>query len=268
MSDSASCSQECAIGATVPGSGARPAIVALTGTDLYGDLRTSAAAQRSLALATRLILLQPRGITELAGRFRPKARVIYQSVTPIATPAPRQRVFEICVSGHLRPVKDPFRAAVAARYLSPSSRILVTHIGAALSAAMAKRADDEMRRNSRYRWLGEVPHGKARQILARSCALVLSSKMEGGANVLAEAVTAGVPALASRISGSIGMLGDDYAAYFPVGDTDQLASLMHRCEVDERYYRRLQSQCAERAPLFRPERESEAWRSVLAEVMG
>ena len=42
--------------------------------------------------------------------------------------------------GHLRPVKDPFRAAFAARLLPDASRIRVTHIGAALTAGMADAA--------------------------------------------------------------------------------------------------------------------------------
>jgi hypothetical protein len=38
----------------------RPLIVALTGTDLYGDIKTSAEAQQSLELATRLITSSPK----------------------------------------------------------------------------------------------------------------------------------------------------------------------------------------------------------------
>ena len=59
---------------------ASPLLVALTGTDLYGDIRTSPEAQQSLELATRLIILQPKGIEELAPHLHHKVRVIYQSV--------------------------------------------------------------------------------------------------------------------------------------------------------------------------------------------
>ena len=41
-----------------------PLVVALTGTDLYRDIRTSARARRSLELADRLIVLQPRGLDD------------------------------------------------------------------------------------------------------------------------------------------------------------------------------------------------------------
>ena len=45
-----------------------PLVVALTGTDLYGDIHTSPEAQTSLDLATRLVVLQPMGIRELPER--------------------------------------------------------------------------------------------------------------------------------------------------------------------------------------------------------
>ena len=57
--------------------------------------------------------------------------------------------------------------------------------------------------------------------------MVLSSLSEGGANVISEAVAAGVPVLASRIDGSVGLL-DDYPGYFPVRDTAALARLLER----------------------------------------
>ena len=85
--------------------------------------------------------------------------------------------------------------------------------------------------------------------------MVISSIMEGGANVVIEAVTAGVPVLASRISGNIGMLGRDYEGYFPVGDDAALAALLERASREARFLARLRAQCARRATLFSPERE-------------
>ena len=40
------------------------------------------------------------------------------------------------------------------------------------------------------------------------------------------------PVLASRISGNVGMLGDDYDGYFELGDSDGLAALLRRCRGD------------------------------------
>jgi glycosyltransferase involved in cell wall biosynthesis len=96
--------------------------------------------------------------------------------------------------------------------------------------------------------------------------MVLSSLSEGGANVISEAIVAGVPILASRMDGNVGLLGADYPAYFPVGDTQALARLMRRIEVDRRFVVTLRRAIARRAPLFRPEREVAAWRELLASL--
>jgi putative glycosyltransferase (TIGR04348 family) len=248
----------------------RPIVIALTGTDLYEDIHTDSSAQKSLELASRLVLLQPLGIEELPPHLRARARVIYQSVevSPSArsSQARGRGFFDVCVLGHLRPVKDPFRTALASRLLPPSSRIRVRHIGAALSPDMAEQAGAEAAANPRYRWLGDLPRWKALRALARCRLLVLTSRMEGGANVISEAIAAGVPVLASRISGSVGLLGPDYPGYFPVGDTRALADLLHRAETDAGYYRSLKAGCRRLRPLFRPARERQSWRRLLSEL--
>jgi glycosyltransferase involved in cell wall biosynthesis len=193
--------------------------------------------------------------------------VIFQSaVAPAKRAAPDPDAFETCVLGHLRPVKDPFRAAMAARLLPASSRIRVLHIGAALSEAMAERACAESARNPRYRWLGELPRGRALRALGRCRLLVLTSRMEGGANAISEALACSVPILASRISGSIGLLGENYPGYFPSGDTRALATLLRRAETDAEFYAELCACCRRLAPLVEPARERESWDDLLREL--
>ncbi len=244
-----------------------PLIVALTGTDLYRDIQVSERAQESLRRAWRLVLLQAHGLERLPEDLHVKARVIYQSATAVQGAAsPLRRSFEICVAGHLRPVKDPLRAALAARKLPRESRILVTHAGAALTPAMQRRATRESKRNPRYRWLGEVPRWRARRLIARSRLLVVSSKAEGCPNVASEALAAGVPILSSEISGMIGLLGPDYPGYFPVGDTLALASLLHRAETDLAFYARIARACRRVRRLVDPRREKRAWRDLLQET--
>lgn len=82
--------------------------------------------------------------------------------------------------------------------------------------------------------------------------------MEGGAHVIIEAVTSGVPVLASDIPGNRGMLGENYAGYFPQGDSLALAQLIDRLATDTIFYTLLQTQCAARAPLFAPQLEQAA----------
>jgi putative glycosyltransferase (TIGR04348 family) len=245
----------------------RPLWVALTGTDLYHDIHTSEQAQQSLELATRLILLQPMGIRELPEPLRPKADVIYQSATaPRRRAAPARDTFDVCVLGHLRAVKDPFRTAMAARLLPTASRVRVLHVGGALSDEMADEARAEAESNPRYCWLGELPRWQALRVLARSRLLVLTSQMEGGANAISEALATSVPILASQISGSIGLLGADYPGYCPVGDTRQLACLLQRAEKDPEYIETLRTCCARLAPLVDPVRERRSWDALLQKL--
>jgi putative glycosyltransferase (TIGR04348 family) len=246
---------------------AQPLIVALTGTDLYRDIRTSRAAQSSLDWADRLIVLQPLAREALLPLWRAKARVIYQSALPTnPKPMPNPAIFEIAVLGHLRHEKDPFRAALALRDMPKDSRIRITHAGQALSEPMARRARQLVERDSRYRWLGEVSNRQSRQILARSRALVISSRLEGGANVVSEAIADGVPVLASYIAGNVGLLGADYPGYFPVGDSRALAQLMKRCETDAGFLARLIRRMHKLVPLVEPEREKKSLQDLLNEL--
>jgi putative glycosyltransferase (TIGR04348 family) len=245
---------------------ARPLLLALTGTDLYRDIRIDADAKRSLLLATRMIVLQEMGLAELAPVARRKTRVIYQSTRPIKRVPPLKSCFEVCVSGHLREEKDPFRLAAALEYLPQQSRIRVTHMGAAMSSEMATAARAWSKCEPRYRWIGELPHGLALRRLSRSRLMVISSRMEGGANVVTEALAAGVPVVASRIPGNIGMLGADYAGYYPLGNERALARLLWRAESEPEFYRRLNRQCAARRHLISRAREKDGLRRLLREL--
>ena len=159
--------------------------------------------------------------------------------------------------GHLRTEKDPmtFLRAIA---LVRNPRIYFTHIGAALEPALAHHVRATAASTQRYRWLGNQAHAATRQRLKHSDVMVLSSIMEGGANVIIEAVTSDVPVLASDILGNSGLLGNDYAGYFPVGDATALAHLIERVATDAGLLAMLRAQCRARAQLFVPERERAA----------
>ena len=246
----------------------RPLLVALTGTDLYRDIRSDEAASESLELATALIALQEKGPEELEPCHRAKTRVVYQSAEPVKRQPPAKRYFDVCVIGHLRDEKDPFRAALAARLLPHTSRVRVTHTGRPRNEEFDRRAQMEASENPRYRWLGEVPPWKARRVLTRSHLLAQPSVMEGGANVVSEALASGVPVVASDIPGNVGMLGGDYPGYYPVGDEEALSRLLYRAETDEAFYETLQAGCKARRHLILPEREKEALRNLVEEIVG
>ena len=245
----------------------QPVIVVLTGTDVYRDIRTQPEAQESLELATRIVVLQQMALREVPQRFQRKTHVIYQSAKPLRRRQPdRTACFGVCIIGHLRAEKDPLRAAFAVRRLPQNSRIQLTHVGLALDPRLEQSARNEVARNPRYRWVGQLSHGKTRELLARSHLVCITSRMEGSSNVLSEALASGVPVIASRIPGLIGTLGENFLGYFAVGDTHGLADLLLKAETDDKFYRALKRECARFAPLVKSAREMAGWRRLLREV--
>ncbi|RMG62389.1 MAG: glycosyltransferase, partial [Calditrichaeota bacterium] len=241
-----------------------PVVLALTGTDVYHPLRESARGMATARQADRLVVLQPLALQELPVELHPRTRVIYQSVGPPLPPhRPPENEFRICVLGHLRDLKDPFRAAAAARLVPEQSRLRVYHAGGVLEPPLLERARQENRANQRYRWLGELPAEQARQLLASSHLLVHSSLKEGGANVVSEAIALGVPVLASHIPGNVGLLGQDYPGYFPPQDTGALADLILRAETDHSFYHTLKKGVLAQQPNFLPDKELQAWKNLL-----
>ena len=248
--------------------------VVLTGTDLYQDIATDAAAQRSLALAQRLVVLQECGPEALPQEYRTKARVIFQS-TPACEPVadkPRDRLEAVMV-GHLRAAKAPQVLWAASRQLAGRDDIRISHIGdGAGEPALAEEARATERACAGYRWLGALPHEATLERIRAAHVLVHTSAMEGGAHVILEAVRCGTPVLASRVPGNVGMLGADYEGYFPAGDGAALAGLLLGCRAGQAerpgagLLARLAAQCALRAPLFDAGAERAALLSLLQEL--
>ena len=235
----------------------KPVAVVLTGTDLYRDIHHDASARRSLALAARLVVLQAQGLDELPPECRARSVVIHQSARALKPARPRSRSFDLALVGHLRAEKDPLTAVAALQRLA-SPRLRLLHAGQVPDDALGRAFLAAAAADPRIELRGSLPHASARQLIRRSRVLLLPSLMEGGANVAIEAITASVPVLASRIGGSVGLLGDDYPGFFPVGDDRALATLIARCQDDEAFLDQLRLSCTTRAPLFAPARERDA----------
>jgi glycosyltransferase involved in cell wall biosynthesis len=137
------------------------------------------------------------------------------------------------------------------------------HAGKALEPVWAERARAEEENNPRYRWLGELNHADALDLLAGSRLLVVSSEVEGGANAIAEAIVCGVPVICSRIPGNIGMLVPGYRGYYTLKDTENLCALLSRAETDPDFLQDLRSVVNGLRDRFSPEREMESWRNLL-----
>ncbi|MGB5081489.1 MAG: selenoneine biosynthesis selenosugar synthase SenB [Burkholderiales bacterium] len=244
----------------------RPVVLVLTGTDLYRDIRRDAAARASLDLADRLVVLQRKGLEELRAAHRARATVVHQSVHTPRRHQPPRTCFLATVIGHLREEKDPFCAARALAHLPPSGRFRILHLGGAMNAAAAREARRHMRADDRYRWLGELPHARAMRWLARSHLMVISSRMEGGAHVVSEAIAIGVPVLASRIPGNVGLLGENYPGYYPVGNERALAKLLARAQGDSAFLASLARKVSAQRAKVKPAAERRALRALLSHL--
>ena len=245
----------------------RPVLLALTGTDLYRDIHHDATAQRSLALADALVVLNQLGANSLPTPLQAKCQVVLQSCLARATLPHTKRHLRALMVGHLRAEKDPqtyFRAAVR---LAQRPDIWLDHLGAALDPALGQAATDLAAAQPRYRWLGAVTHAQARARIQAAHVLVHPSRMEGGAHVVTEAIRSGTPVLASRIDGNLGLLGTGYAGYFEPGDDGALAALLTRCRDDADMLPALRSQVIQRAPLFAPEAERDTLRRLVARLL-
>ena len=243
----------------------RPIIVALTGTDVYRDIHEDEKAVESLRMATSLVVLQAAAIRELPRAYRSKARVVLQSAAPRRRRRRRRLPIRFVSVGHLRAEKDPFRMLEALARV-PDVPLNLLHAGAALAPKFEHEAKRWMQRERRYRWLGEVPAARARQIIADADAVVLSSLIEGGANVISEAVVCSVPVLASRIPSSVALLGDDYGGYFQAGNAEELSHLIRRFVSDRPFRDDLRWAVRRLRRRFRPAAERQALRDLLREV--
>ena len=242
-----------------------PLVVALGGTDVNTFLKTDPETTlKSMEAADALVCLHELIGKELPKHLRKKLHVIRQSAKPLSCPRkPSTRYFDVCVVGHLRDEKDPMRAALASRLLPSKSRLRITHFGKAYNNVFADKAMAEMAKNPRYIWKGEVPAWRVRREYVRTQAMIISSNQEGGANVLSEAVTAGISVIASDIDGNIGLLGKDYKGIYPVRDEVALARVLWRAESEPKFLESLQLATKKIQPLFLAQHEAKGWLKII-----
>ena len=252
---------------------ARPLVAVLTGTDIFPDFPSHPEVVSVLAAADAIVAWHGESVAQLPECFRVKARIIFKSAPDVPGDMPRRRAMpdppariEVLVIGHLREVKDPFRADEAARMLPVNSRIHILHAGEALGTDMAARAGTGMAENPRYTWLDGITRQALWQRLRTASLTVNSSLSEGGANAVVESLRSGVPVLASHIPGNTGLLGRDWPGLFDTRDTAALAALLQRCESEPAFYNKLLTCTWERAQLFVPETEKHGWSALVKEL--
>jgi putative glycosyltransferase (TIGR04348 family) len=241
----------------------RPLVLIMTGTDIYRDLQGSPKVVMSMEASDAIVVLQPAAMNALPEGFHRKVQVIYQSVKAPKRKNPPARSFLALVIGHLRAEKDPFCAVESLSFLRSESRLRLVQLGKAMSPEFEARAVALEKSFDRYRWLGQRSHANTLQWLSRSHLMVISSIMEGGAHVVSEAIAMGIPVIASDIAGNRGLLGENYPAYFPVGDQAALAKLLAQAEFDQEFYQSLCDAISARHHITLPELEQASIQKLL-----
>ncbi len=244
----------------------RPIVLVLTGTDLYRDIKNHREVIQSMEMADQLIILQSFAVDLIPADLRYKVQVIYQSVEVDTTDPVTKDDFLVSVIGHLREEKDPFCVVRSLALLPSDSKITVKHLGQAMNSQMQDLAQNFNTTADRYQWIGEVSHADALKLLSQSRLMVISSRMEGGAHVVSEAIALGIPVIASDIPGNRGLLGEDYPAYFPVADESALATLLYRAENTPAFYALLQKHIDSRRELIQPAREKQSIQAMVSEL--
>ncbi len=248
-------------------------IVIITGSDINHEelADENSPTRQTMASADALVMLHDQEFHKLSAELQQKCHVIYPSVTLpdhiTHKRVPRDSCMAL-IAGNLRPVKNPTLAVDACYLLAKGdyASVSVDVFGSASGEIeSAVRAASE--RLPHYQWHGMISHQELLGEMSQADVLLNVSLGEGGANAICEAITMGLPVIASDIGGNQGMLGADYLGYFPSGDQQALAEILHRVASDEVFYERLKSQVEERALLFSYRRECQLWLDLVQGIL-
>ncbi len=229
-------------------------VIILTGTDINHEKihDDQWEVRQTMAKVDRLVVLQAEAVKNLPVELKSKCEVILPSVNlppGLKHQGSEGGQFRVILAGRFRPEKRPELVLAACRDLPSNTELSLEWYGAMTSDQAAH-----------FSWKGEVCQQELWQEIALSDAFLNASSEEGGANAVCEAIALGVPVIASRISGNIGLLGRCYPGYFEEGE---LSSFLEKVSQDRVLYGEMKAAVIERQPLFDDRQESQAWRSLV-----
>lgn len=234
-------------------------IVLLTGTDIYDDFPKGLGFE-SLEVADFIAVTHSESLPMVPERFREKVVIVPSSLMmPSISVNTVSSPFVISVIGHLRPVKRSF-LTIEAVAKNPDWDVEVWQLGEALDEDSKVTARAWEKKDARYKWLGGLPREEGLKKCAESALTVNSSILEGGANAVLEAMTMGLPVLASEIPGNVGLLGKNYPGYFYGDDLEgKLREILDAPEMLDDWAQK----ATERLSLFSRKSERDAWEHIL-----
>lgn len=242
-------------------------VLVLTGTDINHPemLHDESVTRQTMHAADSLVLLHEGSLERVPEDLHERCKVIYPSVDlpeGLQYHPNEGDVFEVLMAGNVRSEKNLPLAMDACALLPVNSRVLVNVYGDG-EGALAQKMLAATASSAPFLWKGKTDHAALIEKMADADLLLNTSNQEGGANAICEAICLGLPVVASRISGNMGMLGDDYEGYFTSGNAESLAEILVRCATDREFYQILLDQVNERAALFDYAEESGRWHQLI-----
>lgn len=127
---------------------------------------------------------------------------------------------------------------------------------------------DKVEGKSRVEMLGEVPRGKARDILRKSHFTLIPSHYEGLSNVMLETMALGSVPIASNIANFQWVLGDVAAKLqVPISSADAYARRIVELAADTTEYNKIQGYLRERQrTMFTPEKTVNGYLALIAQL--
>ncbi|MGJ8657869.1 MAG: glycosyltransferase [Akkermansiaceae bacterium] len=243
-------------------------IVYLTGTDLYSDIPDGCPiCEQSLERADALVVSQEASLASVPEKYRAKTVVVHASIqlpVEVVDDSVTEPDLFLCV-GHLRAVKQSFMAVKSLQLLDESVRLVL--LGKEVDVDSGEIARKWEVEDSRFQWLGGVSYKESLKWMQRSVVTINTSLMEGGANSVGESIVLGVPVLASKVEGNVGMLGEDYVGYFSANSEQELAELMYRVLNDQCFLSKLRDQVGVRSKRFLRESETKDWVNLIQKIV-
>lgn len=244
-----------------------PIITLLTGTDVnHPDmLKEKSSTRKALDLSTTIVSLHDGFSHRIASNLLGKTQVIYPSVVlPESICHAPEKPWSVVVAGNFRTEKNPsLMMDVARQFVNEPLRFDAFGHGGDYLDELEKTAAE----CPHFYFHGVQDHSVLLEKMRTARVLLNTSIEEGGANAICEAVALGLPVIASRIVGNIGMLGEDYGGFFPDGDTAALVEILRRVANDSVFYQSLKDQISTRAPLFSHQRETEQWVNLIHRML-
>lgn len=246
-------------------------IILITGSDInHKDFGSAdSVVRKAMDAADALVMLHDIEFDTLPFYLQKKCTVIYPSVDlpKSLSHQPNQQYFEVILSGNIRAVKNPELAVKIAQLLPENAGIKIRAYGNVESEyrEMLQKANDTL---PSFHWAGQVSHMQNLEKLQSAHLLLNTSHAEGGANAICEALSIGIPVIASDIRGNIGMLGKFYAGLFTKNNAEMAVELLIKARQNPHFYTYLKQQTKERATKFSFDSEYSEWEKIINYFLG